>query len=343
MTRLQKEFLPLLALIVTVTLPNRTFCQMGHSAATVSGVVFAEGGNTHVEHVVVRLCDAGGSEIEESTTTQAGEFAFRGLHRDHYILTFDAIGYQKAEVHVDLSLASDKGMTVFLKPVAVAPAAVAPGSKISAHELSMTPGARDLVESGRKKVYVDKQPQAGVADFQQAIALAPNYYEAYFEIAIADVMLGKKDEAKGNFRKSIEVSHDSYGDAEVGWGTLLLENGDATTGEKAVRRGVELNPNSWLGFYELGKLELNRGQLDEALHSAERAKVISPSTPIVYRLLSNIHVQQKNYGALLGDLDAYIRLDPDSAAGIRAAQLREQIVQEVAKQDKSAPVESKPQ
>lgn len=342
MARLQTELLLVVALFVALTIPNRVLGQMGHSAATVSGVVFAEGGNTHIEHVLVRLCDAGGNEIEQSTTTQAGDFAFRGVQRDRYILTFEAIGYQKTEVHVDLSYTSDKGMTVFLKPVAAAPAAVAPGSKISAHELSMASGARDLVASGRKKVYVDKQPQAGLADFEQAIVIAPNYYEAYFEIAMADVILGKKEEAKGNFRKSIEVSHDSYGDAEVGWGTLLLENGDAAAGEKAVRRGVELNPNSWLGFYELGKLELNRGQLDKALNSAERARVLSPSTPIVYRLLSNIHIQQKNYNALLGDLDAYIRLDPDSAAGARAAQLREQVVQEVAKKNQ-ATTGSKPQ
>lgn len=342
MARLQKELLPFVALVLAVTVPNRAMCQMGHSAATVSGVVFAEDDNSHVEHVVVRLCDAGGSEIEQSTTTQAGEFAFRGLKRDHYILTFEAIGYQKTEVHVDLSYASDKGMTVFLKPLAAPPVSVAPGAKISAHELSMASGARDLVASGRKKVYVDKQPQAGVTDFAHAIAIAPDYYEAYFEMAMANVMLGKKEEAKGNFRKSIEVSHDSYGDAEIGWGTLLLENGEGTAGEKAIRRGVVLNPNSWLGFYELGKLELNRGQLDQALNSAERAKVLSPRTPIVYRLLSIIHMQQKNYNALLGDLDAYIRLDPDSAAGVRAAQLRDQVVQEIGKKNQAASSEAKP-
>ena len=339
MTRLRRRWSLLIAAFM---IPSISLCQGSHSAATVSGLVFAEGGNTHVEHVVVRLCDAGGSEIEQSTTTQAGEFAFRGLQRDHYILTFEAVGYQKAEVHVDLSFASDKGITVFLKPVAAAPAEVAPGAKISAHELSMAAGARDLVASGRKKVYVDNQPQAGVTDFAHAIAIAPDYYEAYFEMAMANVMLGKKEEAKGNFRKSIEVSHDSYGDAEIGWGTLLLENGEGTAGEKAIRRGVELNPNSWLGFYELGKLELNRGQLDKALHSAERARVLSPSTPIVYRLLSNIHLQQKNYTALLRDLDAYIRLDPDSAAGVRAAQLREQVAQEVSTKNQTPSSGSKP-
>jgi tetratricopeptide (TPR) repeat protein len=338
MARLRKE---LVTLLLALSVPSVAVPQT-HSTATVSGVVFAEGADTHMEHVVVRLCDAGGTEIEQGTTTQAGEFAFRGVQRDRYILTFEAIGFQKAEIHVDLSYGSDKGMTVYLKPVAAPKPLAAPGSKISAHELSMASGARDLVASGRKKLYVDKQPQAALGDLEHAVAIAPDYYEAYFEIAMAYVTLGKKENAKENFRKSIEGSHGTYGDAEVGSGTLLLENGDAEAGEKAIRRGVELNPNSWLGFYELGKLELNRRQLDKALSSAERAKVIAPNTPIVYRLLSNIHMQQKNYNALLGDLDAYIRLDPDSAAGVRAAQLRDQVVQEMNKKNEFASSGSKP-
>jgi Tfp pilus assembly protein PilF len=338
MARLRNE---LFLLMVALMVPGLTLSQ-SRFTATASGVVFAEGANTHLQHVVVRLCDSGGSEIEQETTTQAGEFAFRGLQRERYILTFEAVGFQKTEMQVDLSYGSDKGMTVYLKPVPSATPPAASGAKISAHELSMASGARDLAASGRKKLYVDKQPQAALGDLEHAVAIAPGYYEAYFEMAMAYVTLGKKENAQGDFRKSIEVSHDSYGDADVGLGTLLLENGDANAGEKAIRRGVELNPNSWLGFYELGKLELRRGQIDPALKAAARAKMLAPTTPIVYRLLSNIHLQQKNYDALLGDLDAYIRLDPDSTAGVRAKQLRGQVVQELAKKNAAASSGPKP-
>jgi hypothetical protein len=79
------------------------------------------------------------------------------------------------------------------------------------------------------------------------------------------------------------------------------------------------------------------------LKSAERAKALAPNAPIVYRLLANIHVRQKNYADLLGDLDAYIKLDPGSAAGLRAAQMRQEIAQEIAKQSQTFPQESKPQ
>ncbi len=340
MARLRYRICILLFVLIT---PSRAVSQFAHNTATIIGIVLTEESNQRVEQAMVRLCDGGGNLIGQATTAEDGGFSFRGLERGPYILTFEANGFEKAEIHLDLSFASDRGMTVYLKRAVKESAAAPAGPSVSTHELSMPEAARNLVASGEKKLYVDKNPEAGLKDFQHAVAAAPGYYEAYREIAMAYLTMGKGDEAQENFRKSIEVSQDTYGDADVGLGTLLVEKGDVDAGEKAIRRGVELNPNFWMGFYELGKLDLHRDRLDLALISAERARTLAPSTPIVYRLLANIHMRQKNDTALLGDLDAYIRLDPDSPAGLRAVQMREQIAQEVAKHNQSPPPESKPQ
>ena len=101
----------------------------------------------------------------------------------------------------------------------------------------------------------------------------------------------------------------------MGLGTMMLERGDTAQGEKAVRRGIELSPNFWLGHYELGRALFTENKLSDALKSAEQAKSLAPSAPIVYRLLSNIHLRRNDYPALLADIDAYLKLDPDSPAG----------------------------
>jgi Tfp pilus assembly protein PilF len=342
MGRLRSQICLLLLVLIA---PTKAVSQIEGRGVTVSGMVLAEGHNQRIEHVMVRLCDGGGNLVEQTTTGQSGGFSFRGVQRGRYIITFEASGFQDTEIQLDLSFMSDKGMTVYMKPAVKESSAAPPGPTVSAHELSMPEAARNLVTSGQKKLYADKNPVGGLKDFQQAVSSAPDYYEAYREIAVAYLSMGKGDEAQENFRKSIEVSHDTYGDAEVGLGTLLAEKGDVDAGEKAIRRGVELNPNSWMGFYELGKLDLNRDRLDLALKSAERARTLAPSAPVVYRLLANIHMRQKNYTDLLGDLDAYIKLDPNSPAGLRAVQMREQVAQEVAqaKHGQPNPPESKPQ
>jgi tetratricopeptide (TPR) repeat protein len=339
MARLRNPICVLLFVLIT---PSKAVPQSSRSSVTVSGTVLTEGHNQPIEHVAVRICDGGGNLLQQTASTQSGEFYFRGLPRGRYILTLEANGFQNLQTQLDLSYTSDKGMTVYMKPLVKESPAGAAGPSVSAHELSMPEAARNLVMSGEKKLYVDKNAQAGLTDFEHAVSIAPGYYEAYREIGMAYLTMSKVNEAQESFRKSIEASHDTYGDADVDLGTLLIEKGDVDGGGKAIRRGVELNPNSWRGFYELGKLEFSRDHLDLALNSAERAKSLAPNVSIIYRLLANIHMRQKNYTDLLGDLDVYIKLDPDSPAGLRAVQMREQIAQEVARQVQATPSQSTP-
>ena len=237
-------------------------------------------------------------------------------------------GYEHATTSVDISLMPARGVVIRLKPASGEKGAASSGS-ISAHELSMPQKARDLVNSGKKKMQMDKNAQGALQDFQAAIAVAPAYYEAYYHAGMASLALGKRDDAESSFRKSIELSGNKYCEADVGLGTMMLDRSEFAEGEKTVRQGLELNPQYWLGHYELGRALLSQHKISEALKSADQAKSLAPSAPVVYRLLSNIHLQQKDYPALLADIDAYIKLDPNSAAGIRAKQLREQVAQKV--------------
>ncbi len=327
--------------------PLNTPGQFGTTGNPVSltGTVFSSPGNQRIEHATVRLCDSGGNLIEQSLTTDSGEFGFRGIEHGTYILKVDAAGYQAAEINVDLNFASDRGLRVELKPLETGqPAADAPRSTVSAHETSMPQRSRDLVSAGRKKLYLERNPQASLSDFEHALAKAPGYYEAYYEIGMAHVQLAQLQDAEKSFRKAVEISSDRYGDADVALGTMLVEKGSAAEGEKCIRRGLALNSASWMGHFELGKLEFDQNRLDDARKSAEQARSLAPSAPVVYRLLANIHLKQKDYPAVLQDIDAYVKLDPNSPAGVRAKQMREEISRKIAAQsDAPAPAPSKPQ
>jgi tetratricopeptide (TPR) repeat protein len=175
------------------------------------------------------------------------------------------------------------------------------------------------------------------------VAIAPGYYEAYYQIALAGLLLGQPDLAEKSFRKAIEVSGDKYGDADIGLGTAMLDKRDFSEGEKTIRRGIELSPDSWLGHYELGRALLNEERIEDAEKAALQARSLAPNAAIIYRLLSNIHLRQKNYPALLGDIDAYLKLDPGSPAGVRAKQMREEVQQKIeADKRPNRPPDSKP-
>jgi len=294
----------------------------------ISGNVYYGDGNQAAVHVMVQLQDAAGETRLQQETTDSGGFEFQRLGGGTYTLLVDVQGYQRVAADVDLSYMPEKSVVIRLRSLTGEKETVA-ATSVSAHELSMPEKARDVMSAGKKKLYAEKNAQGALEDFQLALAAAPGYYEACYQVGMAYLSLGRRDDAEASFRKSIELSGDRYSEAEVGLGTLMLDRRDFAQGEKAVRRGVELNPDYWLGQYELGRALLNLDKVTEALQAADQAKSLAPSAAIVYRLLSNIHLRQKDYPALLADIDSYIKLDPNSAAGIRAKQLREQVTQKV--------------
>src|ERR1700678_719894 len=322
-----------LGLCCFALLPHQALAQRGIAGSTntvsVTGTVFSDSHNQRVSQASVRLCDSGGNQVSETVANGSGEFFFRGINRTTYILSVSANGFQSQDVHLDLSFGSDRGMSVYLKPLPGNSPAPAPASSVSTHEMSMPQKARDLVAAGEKKIYQAKNPQGGLQDLEQAIAIAPGYYEAYYQTAMAYVSLGKSAEAEKAFRQSIDISGDKYGEAAVGLGALLVNSGNSAEGEKDIRHGIELNPNFWLGYYELGRVLLSQKNFADAGKAGEQARSLAPGSPIVYRLLSNVHLSEKNYSALLQDLDAYIKLDPESPAGVRAKELRMQVAQKV--------------
>jgi tetratricopeptide (TPR) repeat protein len=302
-----------------------------------SGTVYLEN-NKPADHVTVELHSTSGSMLAPATTSASGGFEFYDLASSSYALAINQLGYEPIEITVDLSLTSSHGITIYLKPLASKSPSAASHSTVSTHELSMPQKARDLMESGRKKLH-DKDAQGALDDFQQATSTAPDYYEAHYQMALAYLTIGKPEDAEKSFRKSIEVSGDKYGEADVGLGKVLLDKGNSVEAEKTLRHGVELSPNSAHGFYELGRAQLNNKEIPEAEKSAEQARSLAPDTLAVYRLLANIHLHEKKLSALLQDLDAYIKLDPDSAAGTRAKQMRDEVQQKIAAQK---PADTKP-
>ncbi|MGB7438964.1 MAG: tetratricopeptide repeat protein [Candidatus Acidiferrum sp.] len=324
-------------LIACLLLPLGTSAQ---KAATIAGNVYYGNDYNPAQNVAVSLYDNERVLLETQTTLDGGQFRFGGVKRSTYILNIDVPGYEPVSLDVDVSMASDKILAIYLKPSSKKKT-VSSGKIVSVHELSMPEKARTYMESGEKKLYEQKDAQAALEDFQQAVSVAPTYYEAHYQVGMAQLTLGHRAEAEIGFRKAVELSGDKYPEADVGLGAALLDDGKISEADKSIRRGLQLNPNLWLAHYELGRELLKQNQLVGAQDAAEEARLLAPSAPIVYRLLSNIHLQEKNYPALLEDLNRYIALDPDSPAGIRAKQVRDQVQQEVGT-GQVAPASTKP-
>jgi tetratricopeptide (TPR) repeat protein len=311
-----------------------------NGSTEVDGFVYSANGGQLPANVMVNLCDANGIVIQQSATTGGGRFYFQGLGEAEYVLKISADSYQPQEVHVNLQFGNVHGTIVYLQPLSSGSAKPSSVVGISSHELSMPEPARELLISGRTKLYRENKPQEALDDFLRAQQKAPGFYELNYELGMAYLNLGQKVKAQDCFVKAIAISKDTYGDPQIAFGTLLVDQGNLAEGEKKIQRGIQLNPSLWMGYYQLARLELIRGQLEEAERDAEQSRSLAPKAAINYQLLSIIHLRQKKYPQLLQDIDMYLELDPNSPAAQRARAVRDQVVQEIKKEQalESSPV-----
>jgi Carboxypeptidase regulatory-like domain/Tetratricopeptide repeat len=316
------------AYILTFAVPRcASGFQFGKELHRISGRAYDEQTQQVLSRVEVTLRGPSGVMQAQMVTNESGRFEFDNLARGSYEIEARVTGYEPYNTAVSVG-GEGRGMTIYLKRLPTSQEA--PSSPtVSAHELSMPKKARDLMHSGKQEIYYGKNLDSGLRDFQDAVAIAPDYYEAYYQIGMTYLELAKRDDAEINFRKSIETSKNAYGEPVIGMGTMLLDKADNAGGEKMIRRGLELSPNFWLGYYELGRACLAQNHLADAKKAGEQARSLMPHAAIVYRLLANIHMREKDYPALLADIDAYLKIDPNSAAGAHAKEMRAEVIQKI--------------
>jgi Carboxypeptidase regulatory-like domain/Tetratricopeptide repeat len=317
------------AVVSILVIPQFAFAQQ---LVSLSGTVFSESSERVVSQAAIHLCDAGGNTIQQGMTNDSGEFNFRQIRRNEYILTVDAAGYQSYSMHLDLSFTSDRGLSIYLTPNPDDPATPSPAGRVSAHEMSMPQTARDLLASGEKDLYTNKNPKEALAKFKRAVSAAPDFYEAYYQMGMAYLTMGNRDETEKSFRKSIEVSNDKFGEPVIGLASLMIDKGDLVQSEMMTRHGLELSPKAWFGYYQLGRIQFNENKIADAQKSAEQARSLAPDTALVYRLLCSVHLREKEYAAVIEDIDAYLKLDPDSPAATRAKEIRSKLQAEISKE-----------
>jgi len=307
-------------------------CGQAISSFELDGFVYSANGSRLPPIVNVDLCDVSGTVIQLNSATSAGRFHFEGVRAADYILKISADSFEPQEIHINLEFGNLHGVIVYLKPISSNPASPSSVADISLHELSMPVPAHELLLAGRTKLYRENKPQQALDDFLQAQRKAPGYYELNYEIGMAYLNLGQKEKARNNFLKAIDLSKDTYGDPQIALGTLLVDQGNLDEGEKKIQHGLLLTPHSWMGYYQLARVKLLQGLLPEAETAAEQARSLAPKAALNYQLLSIIHLRQKKYAQLLEDIDRYLELDPNSPAGQRARAVRDQVIQEIKKE-----------
>jgi tetratricopeptide (TPR) repeat protein len=264
----------------------------------------------------VQLSTLMGGRVCQTETDGNGGFILTSIARGRYIVRVTVAGLPDVEETIEVGGAN--------APLDLrVPEPRAPKREMSAtvsvRELSIPEKARKAFAKGLKR-FADKDMAGSLAEFQRAVAAFPSFYEVYYEMGRAQVALGHSIEATEAFAKSIELSDGKFAAPYFGLGILLCGEKKFDEADTVAKTGLSLEPASIIGQFSVSWAELGLGRLGVAEKMLR--EVIGRQATFMgsYLLLMQIHLRQKNFAALIDDVDAYLKIDGTSA---KSAQLRE--------------------
>jgi tetratricopeptide (TPR) repeat protein len=323
--------LPLVLLLLALgVLPENTQSQNTpnrHSIFSIGGSIRDDSNQRGMESIQVVLKGATGTPVATAFTRDNGDFQFDGLRDGDYTIEVKVKDYDQFQQQVSISGASRLGISIFLARSGRAVNPLKPGLQlsISAHQLSVPHKAHDEFEKGMTLIYLKADYHGAIAQFQLAIRDFPTYYEAYAEEGSAFFQLQDLGHAEEALQKSIDLSAGQYADAMFTMGSILTDTKRYAEAEDVSRRGISVDASSWRGPFELARALTAMKKTEEAEKSAQKSRDLMPDNPPVYLLLANIHIQRKDYPALVRDLDDYLRLAPIGPEADQARKTREHV------------------
>jgi tetratricopeptide (TPR) repeat protein len=327
MARQRPSFLPILVLnsLLNLTLmitwapwAKAQVSSLEGVEGEISGTVLLEADKRPASQVAVKLKSRVAGVFRSVLTDFEGHFRVQNLPRGTYDIAVDEEGYEAAQTSAQLDGPSAK-LVVYLKGRS---APIRRSSyTVSVRELKIPGRAQDEFQKGLQRL-AKNDPAGSLSHFTKASQAFPGYFEAYYNMGVAEMTLGHRDEAIRAFQTAIDLSGGLYATAEFGYGYLLCQEGRPVEAEKIVRRGLEVEDASPQGYVILGQALKQLNRLDEAEKSAHEALLRNPNYAAAYLVLSDVAESKGQYRTEIEDLDIYLKLQPNGPGSELARKVR---------------------
>ena len=290
---------------------------------SICGEVYFQATGAPAAGVAVELTGADSQFTTRTQTDWGGRFQFSNLRSSRFVVSIELPGYERIQESVQLD-GHFQEIELRLRSDRSGPPPSA-ADVVSVRELRIPNKARDALQKGMERLQ-KKDPAGSLAQLTRAAAAYPGYYEAYYQMGVAHIALGQRDEAEQAFQKAIDLSQGRYAEAQFGMGLLFCERGQYREAEPIIRKGLDVDMNSARGQYALARALFGQGRLAEAEKSARRAIFLNSAFALPRLVLADIHIRERNDRFLMDDLDAYLRLEPHGAASKWAKKTRPLLV-----------------
>lgn len=265
--------------------------------------------------VQVRLF-SGEALVQETLADSRGRFRFRKVDPGQYVIRVKCDGYFGQDVQVQAA-ETNPHVSIALQPTA--DETPLPPAFDPFRELDIPAPAKKEFNLGVREEQTGQCPKA-VPHFQKAIAIYPQYGEAFTELARCQ--LQKKDvmAAEESFKKAIQFTPAVY--PTVNLATLYVSQNRLDEAQTLVGRALTRNPTEGELYAAMARIYFAKGDAHNAELAGLEAHSRGHQSPDVHLILASIYESQHKRAALLTQLTTYLDEDPH---GTKSDQVRRQL------------------
>lgn len=275
------------------------------------------------ELMTATLSEYSGGVIQ-TRLVQSGLFEFKGVKAGRYVIRVECAGYQTAEKTVDLQpsrYTRQEFVMINLGERLDEKESTPPAgeSTVQAGFLSVPRKAQKALERAQTASRKGRHQQA-VRHLNEALKLHPDFPEAYNNLAVQYLRLGRPQDALESLSRSLQLRPTA--EAYQNLGVVQMNQGRYEQAYEALRQALQLNPDDGQSIRSMGELYFRVGQYQTALEWFD--KVSDEEDAMLELARGHCHLRLEHHPEALRHFETYLKLAP---RGLQAKETRRLIRQ----------------
>jgi tetratricopeptide (TPR) repeat protein len=308
-------------------LPSALQAQQPQQLGKIIGTVRVLRGDFTSVAVLITL-EFRGAPIQSAYTDNQGRFGFVNLIANEYRVTVndDAYKPQSINVNVNPEFSPLNIVQLTLEPRENKKKEDSLQARVNGSNPYLVDPAeyyqrypKKTLKEYDRGVEAEKQGKTddAIAHYEKALSYSPDFYPAHNNLGSTYLARQNFDEAEKHF-EAAQKTNQNDAQAYFNLGNVLLMTKRYPEAERQISEGLQRRPDSAFGHFLQGLLYSRLGKLDLAEKSLQSALQRDPKMPQVYLQLVNLYLQQKRTPEAISELEAYLKVFPDSPLSPKA-------------------------
>ncbi|MBW4497732.1 MAG: serine protease [Oscillatoria princeps RMCB-10] len=178
--------------------------------------------------------------------------------------------------------------------------------------IAMNPNYADAYNNRGVVRYDSGDKPAALADYNEAIRINPNLASAYYNRGLVRYDSGDKPAALADYNQAIRINP-NYADAYNNRGVVRYDSGDKPAALADYNQAIRINPNYADAYNNRGVVRYDSGDKPAALADYNEAIRINPNLASAYYNRGLVRYDSGDKPAALADYNQAIRINPNYA------------------------------